>query len=637
MKKGLLLFICAFIVSIAHAQLNPQTVTIPMRDGKTLEGDLYLPNTQDSFPTIFIFTPYGKVFYKFGGLPFGINKDISKSNYAILVVDWRCRFASISACAAGSDNGEDGYDVIEWAASQSWCTGKIGTWGPSALGNVQFMTAKQKPPHLTCAVPEVASPLLEYTKYHPGGVMEAASFKTLNEKLFPGSYDLVIKNPYYNNTWKYVEGTTDYHDHVSVPMLLIGGWYDHNTVEDLEMLDLLTANSDISVRDKHKILIGPWVHGGSGQASLGTSFQGDFSFPNAAKWNDSFSMVFFDYYLRGIKNGYEENAKYTYYQIGDNNWHTDANWPPKIVATKKFYLDENGSLTSTMPTKNGLSSSYSYDPQDPSPTVGGKTLSDDLDQGPYDQSKKVENRSDVALFTTSSLTEDLTVNGKVKINLNVSSDRLDTDFAVRLTEVFPDGKSIQLEEDILRMRFRKGFTLADTAFMKVGEKYAITLTLEDIAYTFKKGNKMRLIVSSSNYPMYNRNMNTGGKVYPGDKVDTLVNPLVAENSVHFGADYVSTIELPIGEPKNTSIRKIRKDNSFVYPNPVKNGILFLNGVKQEVLYSIYSMDGKQLFNNSIYSQQSGIDVSHLDNGFYFLRVSKRTGEVSHFKFYMQSK
>lgn len=631
MKKTLLMLIYVLTTVVVKAQLNPQSISIPMRDGKSLSGDLYLPNTQDSFPTIFIFTSYGKVFYKSKGLPFGINQDISKSKYAFLIVDWRCRFASMSACAQGSSHGEDGYDVIEWAASQTWSNGKIGTWGPSALGNVQFMTAQEKPPHLVCAVPEVASPLLEYNKYHHGGVMEAASFKTLNEKLFPGSYDLVIKNPYYNNVWKFAEASTEYHKHVEVPMLLIAGWYDHNTVADLEMLDLLTAHSGANVKDKHKILIGPWVHGGTGQASLGTSFQGDYSFPNAEKWNDSFTMVFFDYYLRDMKNGYENNAKYTYYQIGDNLWHTDANWPPKTIETKTFYLNENGKLTTSLPVTSGLTSTYDYDPQDPSPTVGGKTLSDDLDQGPYDQSKKVENRNDVVLFTSETLTEDITVNGKIKIKLNVSSNRIDTDFAIRLTEVYPDGRSIQIEEDILRMRFRNGFTLADTAFMRSGEKYAITLTLDDLAYTFKIGNKMRLIVSSSNYPLYNRNMNTGGEMYPDNKVDTLVNPLVATNSIHYGSDQVSTLELPIGESKNTSVKKVSTPSFYVYPNPVNQGVLRIIGINNPMELALYTMDGKEILKESIYSEATGVDVSNVENGMYIIRIRDLQGKEAYQK------
>ena len=202
------IFLGSCIVFNAFAQLNPLAVSVPMRDGKFLAGDLYLPSSTGKFPVILIQTPYNKNNYKISGLPFGIKYDITKSNYAILVVDWRCRFSSISACAFGSDNGEDGYDLVEWAGVQTWSTGKIGTWGPSALGNIQFNTAKKQPPHLVCAIPEVASPVFEYSKYFHGGVLEAASFKTLNEKLFPGSYDLVIKNPYYNATWQFVENSS---------------------------------------------------------------------------------------------------------------------------------------------------------------------------------------------------------------------------------------------------------------------------------------------------------------------------------------------------------------------------------------------------------------------------------------------
>ncbi|NNJ54983.1 MAG: CocE/NonD family hydrolase, partial [Bacteroidia bacterium] len=178
MKNYFFSLVALLITTATSAQLSPDSRDIPMRDGKYLAADFYSNDSTVQKPTILIMTPYGKFFYTIIGLPFDIGYDFSKSNYNFVIVDWRGRFASSGAFAIDSDNGEDGYDVVEWIAAQSWSDGKIGTWGPSALGGVQFDLAKEKPPHLTCCVPEVAAPIYEYSHYHPGGVLETATYRT---------------------------------------------------------------------------------------------------------------------------------------------------------------------------------------------------------------------------------------------------------------------------------------------------------------------------------------------------------------------------------------------------------------------------------------------------------------------------
>ena len=152
---------------LAFGQLNPEEIDIPMRDGKTLSGHLYRPNTSDAFPVILIQTPYNKNLYSLAGLPLGVGMDLENSPYAYVIVDWRCFYGSLSACVLNVNRGEDGYDTVEWIADQDWSNGKIGTWGPSALGNVQFETAREHPPHLVCAMPEVPSPTTTYKEYLP--------------------------------------------------------------------------------------------------------------------------------------------------------------------------------------------------------------------------------------------------------------------------------------------------------------------------------------------------------------------------------------------------------------------------------------------------------------------------------------
>jgi hypothetical protein len=623
--------VCLLLLAVSigiKAQLNPQSLSIPLRDGKVLAADVYLPNNVDSFSTILIMTPYNKNFYKLTGLPFGIKYDIKNSNYAIVIVDWRGRFGSIPAFKIGSNNGEDGYDVVEWIANQNWSNQKIGTWGPSALGNIQFSIAEENPPHLVCAVPEVAAPEFLYDKYFRGGVLEAASFQTLNESLFPGSYNTVIKNPYFNNTWQFVENTTRIDNNVHVPMLLVGGWYDHNTRQTFNIFNRIRQGSDTAISKHHKMLMGPWVHGGTGQASLGTAFQGDFTFNNAAKWNDSFSILFFDYHMRGIKNDWEKKQPITYYLIGSNKWFASSNWPPTSTEAKRMYLNENNTLTEGSTSNTDLSLGYFYDPLNPTPTVGGKTLSTNLDQGPYDQSNLVENRSDVLVFTSSALADSITIKGEVKFRLNVSSDKLDTDFVVILTEVFPDGKSIKIEEDILRMRFRNGFRTSDTAFMSAGNIYPIDLSIDDMAYTFTKGNKIRLVVSSSSYPLYNRNMNNGLEMYPGDKADSVHLPQTASNKVHFGANHPSYIELPIYDATtNVKVIKNTSKTNWVYPNPNNGSKLFFKGLPELNGYQIFAVNGKLVQEGSVQKNNGPINLNQLKTGVYIVKLNSTEGEV----------
>ena len=186
-----------FLGIIAQSQvLVPQQVMFPTSQGDSLEVDVYLPNSTSSFPVILIQTPYGKNRFRLG-LPLGIQRNLSSSNYAVVIMDWRGRFSNLSKAIPGLGTGQDGYDLVEWIASQSWSTGKIGTWGPSALGSVQFETAKKQPPHLTCAVPLVAAPHFMYEHYYTGGAARTELIDQLDILGF-GITSTISNNPYYN-------------------------------------------------------------------------------------------------------------------------------------------------------------------------------------------------------------------------------------------------------------------------------------------------------------------------------------------------------------------------------------------------------------------------------------------------------
>jgi uncharacterized protein len=620
MKKLLLLATIIFSTLTGSAQLNPEPIQIPMRDGKNLSAHLYRPNQQDSFPVILIQTPYNKNGF-LPGLPLGVGQNIAASDYGFVVMDWRCFYGSLLACTANPDRGEDGYDAVEWMAEQPWCNGNVGTWGPSALGNVQFQTAREQPPHLVCAVPMVASPQTHYQQYFPGGAARTEYLETLGI-LFGNTFGPIINNPHYNFIWQVAENSTMYPDEIVTPMLLIGGWFDHNTRDNLLLFDTLRALSPAG--EKHRLLMGPWTHGGTGLSYVGSAQQGELSFPQAAGWHNDIANQFFAYYMLGENNGWENSPFVQYFQMGDDEWLSGEVFPPENLETQTYYLLEDQSLHPVLPFAQEVQMSFTYDPTDPSPTIGGKTLNLDLLQGPYDQSDEVESRNDVLVFTTAVLEEDLVVKGSPVAYLFAASDQKDTGFALRLTDVYPDGRSILLGETILRMRFRNGYTTGDTAFMQPGEVYPITLTFDQLAQTFKAGHRVRLDISSSNYPRYNRNMNTGGEMYPNGNLDTLVNPLVAANTVFMQNNYPSRLELPV-VPVEVATREPGWAGAVrQFPNPAGEQV-FLENLPAPATLWLADASGKNVRQIAATSSSATLGLSGLAPGVYFLTIEDENG------------
>jgi uncharacterized protein len=621
MKKLLLLLVLLFFSFLGASQLlTPQQMMFPTSNGDSLEVDVYLPNNSGTFPVILIQTPYGK--YRFrAGLPLGIYRNLSNSNYAFVVLDWRGRFANLSKADPTITIGEDGYDLVEWIATQPWSTGKIGTWGPSALGNIQFETAKKQPPNLTCAVPLVASPHFLYKDYYAGGSARVQQIEQLSNLGF-GISSVVSVNQYFNNTWQFIENNSIYPDSIKVPMLMIGGWYDHNTDATIFQFDTCTAKSILPAGTKHHLLMGPWTHGGNGTAYVGSSNQGQLSYPNAAGINDSVSMQFFDYHLRNMNNGWHAKPAVMYYQMGDEKWMEDSQWPVSYTTPTNYYLQSDGSLRTSQSLIDSLI--FSYNPTSPSPTIGGATLRTDLVQGPYNQIPDVESSFDAITFETLTHTQDLKIKGKIGVNFFISSDKKDTDVAIRITDVYPDGRSMLLMDGIQRMRFRNGFRVTDTAFMQSGLVYPVSIDLPNTAITIKTGHKLRVIVTSSNYPMYNRNMNNGGEMYPGGNLDSVLNPQFVTNKIHVGATYPSRLVLPV-DNTNTSIIENVLFELEVYPNPT-NGLISLATDEKINNVKLIDISGKLIMN--LNQNVSQINISDLKNGFYFLVIESDKGSIS---------
>jgi hypothetical protein len=522
------------------ASFNGLATRIPMRDGRPLAADLYLPKGGGKFPVVLIQTPYNKSLMRqwwTGAGRWGKNSLFTDANYAFVVTDWRGRFASQDALAAGAtaNLSQDGYDTVAWIAKQEWCNGRIGTWGPSALGRVQYETARAGPPNLVCAVPMVMPLNLDYDIYFPGGVLWEEFVQVLVRLGFGANiYNNLAARPVKNEAWKTIAATFVKGEDMRVPMLFVGGWFDIYTDSVIEAYQTVKTGGGEKARAHSKLIIGPWVHATDQERN------GQLDFPHAALYSIGRARSFFDYWLRSVENGADaKEASITYYQMGLGEWRATDTWPPRGVRERAYYLHPERLLSTSAPGESAAPASFRYDPSNPAPTVGGHVLDQALSPGPQDQREKVESRQDVLVFSTPVLTQDLVVAGKVKVKLYVSSDRTDTDFTAILTDVYADGRSMLVSEGIRRMRFRH--TTAKEELMKPGEVYPITIELTNTAITFLKGHRVRVIISSSNYPKYALNLNDGGPMYRKEK------GAVATNQVYHDREHPSALVLPIAE------------------------------------------------------------------------------------------
>jgi predicted acyl esterase len=610
MKRAFLILMFASVAGGLFAQpMTPAEVYIPMRDGDSLAADVYIPEPAMERPTILVQTPYNKFFYRYN-LPVGFGTNPDTLPYNFVIMDWRGFYASSDAGGGESTRGEDGYDAIEWITEQSWSDGSVGTWGASALGKVQFMTAEEHHPAHVCAVPMVASPEYNYQMYYPNGVYREEYVEQLDGLGFGMSLWLEA-HPYHDFLWTYVEDSTWAPGEISMPTLMIGGWYDHATEWVLKYFDGMRTQSVDSIAEQHKLMMGPWAHGSPGQQALGSLNQGALEFPEAEGASDAYAQAFFDYHLLHAYNGWPYNPAVRYFQMGENQWYDLETWPlPNSAFTDHFlYLQADGSLSQSLPSASDSCSSFQYDPRNPSPTIGGPTLHADLLQGPYDQAPVVEARDDILIFDSGELTSDVHMAGKATVDLYVSSNRTDTDVAVRLCDVYPDGRSMLLVDGVFRMRFRNGFSTSDTSLITPGEIYPLTITLPDVAQTFPAGHRIRLDISSSNYPRFHRNINDGGPLY--ESGDTLT----AMNRIYHNADYPSVLSLPVNT--NVGLPKTEIKSAQVYPNPVKqNETLCIPGMKNKDV-RIFTLTGRLVKTCHIKTEKTNIPHG-LDKGVYII-------------------
>jgi predicted acyl esterase len=519
------------IVMVFSGCVTPEHYMIPMRDSVKLATDVYVKQPSSQHGSILIRTPYNK------NALILLGTNWAQNNWPTVIQDMRGRFASEGVDTVFKSDHTDGPDTLDWIAQQPWSNGKVATFGGSALGITQYMTAGANPPQLSCQYIQVATPDLYQHAMYPGGEFR----KNLVEGWLKGqgsTYILPELWEHENYTMEYWTNLSleDKWDQVNVPAIHIGGWYDIFTQGTIEGFLGYQHLGGSGAQGKSKLILGPWTHGGAG-----TTTQGQLTYPDNSI--DNFSQNLFwqmvnEYTMDGPAE-YDTWPAVTYYVMGDvtdssapgNEWRNADDWPIPSVE-RAWYLQTDGSLQTNLPTDD-LQFTYSYDPTDPVPTVGGGNLN--IPAGPYDQ-RSVENRSDVLIFTSSILTAPYEATGAITARLFVSSDCPDTDFTVKLTDVYPDGQSMLITDGILRMRNRNGYDHWE--LMEPGTIYQIDVDLWSTSYVWNTGHQIRVAISSSNYPRCLNNPNTADGIYK----NTTYN--IAENSIYVDASHCSCLLLP---------------------------------------------------------------------------------------------
>jgi putative CocE/NonD family hydrolase len=493
------------------------------------------------------------------------------------------------------------------------------------------MTAAHRPPHLVCAVPLVKDFKTKYEDYYYGGDYRKEHVEALGA-LGLASPDLILEHPTRDIVWNAVERASDHPDSFAIPMLLISGWYDHYPDDIIRAFYDLREKSAPAVRAKHKLMMGPWLHGGIGKAD-----QGGLTYPNAVKSSDTAALRFFDHYLRGIANGYPGDPAIRYYQMGTDEWRATDDWYriARESDTLVLYLQGSGYLDrNELPQEE--TDTLIFNPLDPSPTYGGSRLvpfGADVAEGPLDQRDAVENREGVLTYTTGPLERDIELNGGVQVHLYLSSDRRDTDIGVRLCDQYPDGLSMLMTQGITRMRFRNGTRPQDTAGMNPGEIYPVTVELQQLALTFRKGHRIRIIVSSSNYPKFDINPNTGGPLYQA------AEPLVATNRIHMGGAHLSRVTMPVMEQQSgvavsvAAHTEIRLDANMPNPFDGTTTIRFALPRREHARLMVYDILGRKVATLIDGMTDAGSHVvewnaEDLPAGIYLCRLEAAAGETT---------
>ena len=547
-------------------------VEIPMRDGTLLRCDIYRPAGGAPVPALLTRTPYDKRLIEMHSMGVNLRMALARG-YAVIAQDVRGRFASdgvFQMVPTQAVEGPDGYDTVEWIARQPWCSGAVGMFGLSYLSLAQLMAAIERPPSLKAIVPEktgnpargailLDSAMIVWAALQAGDWLQkaikrgeaspqdgaiiqdvmrdpqaAARCLPLNEMplmkigALPGFQEMI--------DLFHSQGNLDIAA-IECPALVVSGWYDIAPTETAHIYATLQKRADVET----DIVFGPWDHVNNG-SGLGEAYFGTFSGAEAVQM-PALVLNYFDRHLKGDMAKPAPGARY--FVMGANEWRTAPSWPPDYRA-KPLYLHStsgansamgDGSLLAQPPTAGTNADRYRYDPLDPVPSIGGRYFEGGGSRpGPFDQ-RRVEARKDVLVYTTPVLERDIDIAGSVALRLFVSCSTTDTDFVAKLCDVSPEDISLNIVDEFFRCRWREGYD--KTALLEPGRTYEFEIDLGPTAHRFRAGHRLRLQVTSSAFPHFDRNMNTGHPI----GVDTTGE--VATITMFHDAEYPAQLILPV--------------------------------------------------------------------------------------------
>lgn len=577
---SLILIILLLVSSGLGSEPSPPViendVPVRMRDGVTLRADIYRPQSAGKFPVLLERTPYNKG----DSDDFRFATEAVARGYVVIIQDTRGRYMSEGDWYPFVHESNDGYDTVEWAAALPYSDGRIGMFGGSYVGATQMLTAIARPPHLAGICPIVTA-----SNYHEGWTYQGGAFEqwfneswtsglaqdTLNRTvrdrtnasngvwtlplaaytLFPEPPALTrvlapyfldwLQHPSYDDYWKRISIEEHFPD-ISVPALSVAAWYDIFLGGSLRnYMGMKQHAGTQQARDGQRLLVEIGGHAGSGRKI------GDIDFGDSAATDEhQIILNWYDYLFRNIKNELSSRKRVRIFVMGANQWRDEDDWPLPSTRQARYYLHSdgkanslngNGSLSSEAPADEP-SDRYAYNPDNPAPTIGGPLCCDfkHLQPGPRDQ-RPVEARNDVLIFSTPALKEGVEVTGPVSLELFASTSAVDTDFTAKLVDVYPDGFAQNLTEGIIRARYRDSAEKPE--LLNPGQVYKFNIDLWATSNVFKKGHRIRLEVSSSNFPRFDRNLNTGEEAATGK------NFVPASNTILHDARHPSALLIPV--------------------------------------------------------------------------------------------
>lgn len=535
-----------------------------MRDGIRLSTNIYSPDAPGKFPVILVRTPYGN-----GGEGHKDGHFFAQRGYVYIDQDCRGRYESEGEFYAMKFEAEDGYDMQQWVGQQPWCNGKIGTSGGSYVGFTQWMPAPLQSLYLKTMFTAVTFSDFYESLYQNGAFrlglfgswsIEMTSPFIINNDFVNKRMDSVMmtlplvemdkamgwrisflrdwfSHPERDRYWEKTSVGNNY-SKINASVYNVGGWYDillGNTIDNY--LRMTAKNIDPEIRKKQKLLIGPWEH------NWGNQKVGELDFGEEASFNSrELKLRWFNSQLKGEDDGIINDPPVKIFVMGENKWRYENEWPLARTKYIKYYFHSEGSANTlsgngTLKIKNPINEpvdKFIYDPTDP--VVSEKEII------PYDQTT-IEKRGDVLVYTTSPLNTDLEVTGPVKVQLFASSTAKNTDFTAKLVDVYPDGRAMRICEGIIRASYRNSNEKPTN--IEPGKIYEYTIDLWATSNLFKAGHKMRVEISSSNFPRFDRNLNTGNN----PATDTTI--VIAKQIIYHDELYPSCIVLPIIQNKDS--------------------------------------------------------------------------------------